>query len=87
LKDPYGRLIYFDDELREVASLILQAKARWQIEIFKQFCDEVIIFIDEPILSAIGGSSYLSVNPEEILRLLKDIVSAIEKAGGIAGIH
>ncbi len=87
LKDAYGRFIYFDDELREVSSLLLQAKARWQVEILKQYCDNVIIFIDEPILSAIGGSSYLGVDPEETLRLLKDAVTAIEQAGGIAGIH
>jgi hypothetical protein len=79
--------IYFDEELREVGSILLQAKARWQVDILKQFADEVIIFIDEPIFSAIGSSSYLGVTEEEILRILGDSVSAIEGAGGISGIH
>lgn len=87
LKDSYGRFIYFDEELREVSNMLLKAKARWQVELLRQHSDNVIIFIDEPILSAIGSSSYIGVDAEETLRLLKDMVSAIETAGGIAGIH
>ncbi len=87
LKDNYGRLVYFDEEMREISSMLLKAKVRWQIDLLKQHSDNVIIFIDEPILSAIGSSSYLGVDSEEVLRLLKDMVSAIEEAGGISGIH
>lgn len=87
LKDNFGRFIWFDEELREIASMLLAAKARWQIEMLKQHADRVIIFIDEPILSALGSSSYLGVDTGEVLRLLKDAVSAIDGAGGISGIH
>ena len=87
LKDSKGMSIYFDEELREIGSLLLQAKARWQVDILKQFADDVVIFIDEPIFSAIGSSSYLGVNEDEIIRMLGDSVSAIEGAGGISGIH
>jgi hypothetical protein len=67
--------------------MMLKAKARWQIELLRQYSDDVIIFIDEPILSAIGGSAYLGVDPDETLRLLREMVIAIETAGGISGIH
>lgn len=87
LKDNYGRPVYFDEELREISSMLLKAKVRWQIDLLRQHSDNVIIFIDEPILSAIGSSSYLGVDSEEVLRLLKDMVSAVEEAGGISGIH
>jgi hypothetical protein len=87
LKDSSGRSIFFDEELREIASMLLQAKSRWQIDMLKQNAESVIIFIDEPIFSAIGSSSYLGVDSAEVLRILKDAVSAIENAGGIAGIH
>lgn len=87
LKDNKGMSIYFDEELREIGSMLLQAKARWQVDLLKQFADEVIIFIDEPIFSAIGSSAYLGVTEEEIVRMLSDSVSAIEGAGGISGIH
>lgn len=87
LKDASGTSIYFDEEMREIGSMLLQSKARWQVETLKKLADNVIIFIDEPIFSAIGSSSYLGVDDDEILRLLGDSVSAIESAGGISGIH
>lgn len=87
LKDNYGRYIYFDEELREIASMLLKAKMRWQVGMLRQHADKVIIFIDEPILSALGSSAYLGVDTAEVLRLLQDMTSAIEEAGGISGIH
>ncbi|MCX7914125.1 MAG: hypothetical protein N2511_06025, partial [Thermodesulfovibrionales bacterium] len=87
LKDGSGRYIYFDEELREVAHMLLKAKVRWQLEVFKPCCENVIIFIDEPILSAIGSSSYIGVDSNEILRLLMELVATIKQNGGIAGIH
>lgn len=87
LKDGEGRLAYFDEELREVALMLLQAKARWQIDHLGQYADQVLIFIDEPILSALGSSAYLGVSREETLRLLRETSHAIKDSGGIPGIH
>jgi methionine synthase II (cobalamin-independent) len=87
IKDSEGRLLYFDEELRQISLMLLQAKARWQIDQLKHFADEVIIFIDEPILSAIGSTAYLGVSAEETLRLLKEMADAIKGSGGIPGIH
>jgi hypothetical protein len=87
LKDSDGRFIYFNEELREISSLLLQRKAQWQVRALSRFAGKVIIFIDEPILTAIGSSSYIGVESSEVERLLRDSVSAIKSAGGIAGIH
>jgi hypothetical protein len=87
LKDSEGRLIYFDEELREISLMVLKAKIKWQIEILKPYAEDIIIFADEPILSALGSTSYIGVNPEESLRLLREISEAIKYAGGIPGIH
>lgn len=87
LKDRDGRPIYFDEELREISLMLLKAKIRWQIDVLKQFSDNVIIFIDEPILSAIGSTVYLSVNPNEAVRLIKGASDTIKSSGGISGIH
>ena len=87
LKDMDGRLTYFDEELREIALMLLKAKIRWQIDVLKQFADNVIIFIDEPILSALGSTTYLGVNPDDAMRLLRETSDAIKNAGGISGIH
>lgn len=87
LKDRQGRVVFFDEELRQISLMLLQAKSRWQINQLRPYAEKVIIFIDEPILSAIGGSSYLGVSSEEIQRLLTEMASAITEAGGIPGIH
>ena len=87
LKDSVGRPVYFDEELREISLMLLKAKIRWQIEILKPYGEEIIIFIHEPILSALGSTSYIGVDPEETLRLLREITDAIKNAGGIPGIH
>ena len=87
LKDAEGKAVYFDEELREISLMLLKAKTRWQIDMLKQHADRVIIFVDEPILSALGSSSYLGVDSEEALRLLREITAAITSEGAIAGIH
>jgi hypothetical protein len=87
LKDNYGRLIYFDEEFREVSLLVLKAKVRWQIDVLKSYADHVILFIDEPVLSALGSSAYLGVSTEESLRLLRELSNTVHEAGGISGIH
>ncbi len=87
LKDDRGRHIYFDEELREVALLLLQQKARWQVERLSELAERVVIFIDEPILTAIGSSSYLGVEPDEVERLIRETASAIKAEGGVAGVH
>ncbi|MEC4675562.1 MAG: hypothetical protein VST72_01380 [Nitrospirota bacterium] len=87
LKDRDGRPVYFDEELREISLMLLKAKIRWQYDILKPFAENVIIFIDEPILSALGSSSYLGVNSEEALRLMVEAVETIRSLGAISGIH
>ena len=87
LKDAQGRPVYFDEEFREISLMLLQAKTRWQLDLLKQHAEKVVVFIDEPILSALGSSSYLGVSPEEVSRLLREIAGTIRSGGGIAGIH
>lgn len=87
LKDSEGKPIYFDEELREISLMLLKAKVRWQMDFLRPYAENIILFIDEPILSALGSTSYLGVKPEETRRLLKDVADAIKYAGGIPGIH
>lgn len=87
LKDAAGRLVYFDEELREISLMVLKAKVRWQVQTLQPHAGRIIIFIDEPILSALGSSGYLGVDPHEAIRLLKETTDAVRNAGAIAGIH
>lgn len=87
LKDASGKPVYYDEELREISLMLLKAKIRWQLDILKPLSPKVVIFIDEPILSALGTSAYLGVSSDEVLRLLQECMSAVRAAGGIPGIH
>ncbi|MCS7215293.1 MAG: hypothetical protein RMI30_01175 [Thermodesulfovibrio sp.] len=87
LKDEEGKIIYFDETLRELSLMHLKAKAKWQIEFLKNFSKEVIIFIDEPILQAVGTSAYISVEQSEAIRLIRELVAFVKSQDAKAGIH
>lgn len=87
LKDENGRPVYFDEEIREISLMLLKSKIRWQVNELKPFADTIIIFIDEPILSALGTSSYLGVDAGEVIRILKEVSDEIKRFNCISGIH
>jgi len=87
LTDRAKRPIFFDEEIRELAFELLKGKIRWQIEMLKPFANQVLIFIDEPILSAIGSSTYIGVDMAEVSRLLSGTVRQIKEMGALSGIH
>jgi hypothetical protein len=85
--DENKRAIYYNDIFRDVVIKAVCMKARWQIEKFKPLCQNLICFIDEPILSAFGSSTYVSVKREDIVVQLKEVVDAIHNQGAWAGMH
>lgn len=87
LKDEEGKIIYFDETLREASLMHLKSKVRWQIDFLRDFAEDIIIFVDEPILQALGTSAYISVEQSEAIRLVKELVSFIKSLGAMAGIH
>ncbi|MEI6602698.1 MAG: hypothetical protein WCL54_04365 [Clostridia bacterium] len=87
LVDENKRAIYYNDEFRDVIVKALAMKCRWQIQKFKPYAENVICFIDEPILSAFGSSTYVSVNREDVVAILGEMIDAVHADGGIAGIH
>ncbi len=88
LKYTDTRPVYFDEEYREVLLMVLKGKTRWQIQQLRQAgASRIIIFIDEPVLTALGSSTYLSVGPAEAIRLINELVQVIKAEGAIAGVH
>jgi hypothetical protein len=73
--------------MRELSLELLKGKVSWQIDVLKPFAEKVLIFVDEPILTALGTSTYIGVSNEEASRMLKEIVDYIHECGGLAGIH
>ncbi len=87
LTDKQKRPIFFDEEMKELSLELLEGKASWQIEMLRPYADKVLIFIDEPILTALGTSAYIGVGNDEASRMLTEVVDHIKECGGIAGIH
>jgi len=87
ITDENKRAMYYNEEFRDVIVKAIAAKSRWQIQQFKPFAENIICFIDEPILSAFGSSTYVSVKREDVVNILKEVIEAIHAEGAIAGIH
>jgi hypothetical protein len=85
--DENKRSIYYNEEFRDVVVKALAMKCRWQIQKFSPFADNIICFIDEPILSAFGSSTYVSVNRDVVVSLLNELVEAVHADNALAGIH
>ena len=87
IADENKRPMYYNDELRDLSLELLKGKVKEQIDALKQFADKVIIFADEPILTALGTSAYIGVSNEDALRMLQEINAYIKECGGISAIH
>ncbi|MBU2510446.1 hypothetical protein KJ966_03880 [bacterium] len=85
--DENKRAIYYNEEFLDVIVKALAMKCRWQIQKFSSFADQIICFIDEPILSAFGSSTYVSVKREGIVSQLNEVIEAVHMDNGIAGVH
>ncbi len=85
--DENKRAIYYNEEFRDLIIKALAMKARWQIQKFQPYAEKVICFIDEPILSAFGSSTYISVKRDDVVSHLSEVIEAIHQDNGIAGIH
>jgi methionine synthase II (cobalamin-independent) len=87
LVDENKRAIYYNDEFRDVIVKALAMKCRWQIQKFQPYAENIICFIDEPILSAFGSSTYVSVNRDDVVTILNEVIEAVHADNALAGIH
>jgi|TARA_B100000315_G_scaffold229647_1_gene239403 methionine synthase II (cobalamin-independent) len=85
--DENKRAIYYNEEFVDVVVKGLAMKCRWQIQKFRPYAENVLCFIDEPILSAFGSSTYVSVQREDVIAQLSEVVGAVHAEDAIAGIH
>ncbi len=85
--DENKRAIYYNAEFIDAIVKALAMKCRWQIRQFGKFAERVICFIDEPILSAFGSSTYVSVTRDDVVAKLSEVVEAVHSEGALAGVH
>jgi hypothetical protein len=85
--DENKRAIYYNEAFRDCIVKGLAAKCRWQIDKFKEYSDDLICFIDEPILAAFGSSTYVSVQRDDVISAVAEVAEAIHGAGALCGVH
>lgn len=85
--DQDKRAVYYNEEFADVVVKNTAMKARWQIEKFKPYAEQVICFIDEPILSAFGSSTYVSLQRADVVARLAEVIEAVHAAEALAGVH
>lgn len=89
LNDKEGRCAYYDETLREVIVKSLTLKALWQIAEIKKANPTTtpIIFIDEPSISQLGTSAFITISKEEVVEIFKEVAGLINSAGALSAIH
>ncbi|MGD2295472.1 MAG: hypothetical protein PVF22_06515 [Candidatus Aminicenantes bacterium] len=85
--DEDKRAIYYNEVFRDVIVKGITMKARWLLNKFNAFGYKQICFIDEPILSAFGSSTYVSIQKTEVAELLNEVVEAVRQEGALVGTH
>ena len=85
--DQDKRAIYYNDAFLDMIVKALAMKCRWQIRTFAPYAERVICFVDEPILSAFGSSTYVSVTRDDVVARIGEVVEAVHAEGALAGVH
>lgn len=89
INDINGKCIIYDETLKEVVVKLLTLKVLWQIKHIKAANPETtpIIFMDEPSISQLGTSAYLTISECDVVDMLQKISDIIKANGGISAIH
>ncbi len=89
LTDKFGRSAIYDETLREVIVKTLALKALWQINKMKEACRETtpVIFIDEPSISQLGTSAFLTVPCGMVTGMIKEIADIIKENDALSAVH
>lgn len=89
LKDQNGIAVIYDETLRDIVVKLLSLKVLWQIKHIKTANSGTIpiIFMDEPSVSQIGSSAYLTISETDVISMLKEISDEIKANGSLSAMH
>ncbi len=77
------RPVLYDEILADALAKHLRLKAAWMERQLRRLHPQVILFVDEPYLSAFG-SAFISLSREQVIALLTEVFAGIS---GLKGIH
>ncbi|MFA4933228.1 MAG: hypothetical protein WC574_02175 [Candidatus Omnitrophota bacterium] len=81
-----GKAILHDKVLMQAMVQGLGMKALWQLDLFDKFAKKIIMFFDEPYLSAVG-SAYTPVNRNDVIDVFSELASSLKRGNCLIGIH
>jgi hypothetical protein len=87
LTDETKKPIFYHPILKDVVVKGMGLKAVWLLQQFSPFAEKVIVFFDEPSLSAYGSSAFLGVSKSDVVEALAEVFSMVTERGGIPGVH
>ena len=87
LNDNECRAAWFDEQYRDVVVKGLIMKALWQARALSACADRVLMFLDEPIFSALGTPTYIGIENEHVLFALDEITVALHGIKALVGVH
>jgi hypothetical protein len=89
LTDKDGKCAFYDETLREIITKTLCLKALWQIKEIKKASPDTtpIIFFDEPSISQLGTSAFITISKNDVLEIFKEVSGLIKSNGALSAIH
>ena len=89
LVDKDGKCAFYDETLREIIVKTLSLKALWQIKNIKTANPDTIpiIFIDEPSISQLGTSAFVTISQDDVKSMFTEVSDVIKSAGALSAIH
>jgi len=87
--DKDKKCVFYDETYREVITKMLTLKALWQVKEFRKVSpnSKNIIFIDEPTMSQLGTSAFITVTKEDVQDTTNQIVDVLHKYNILVGMH
>lgn len=87
LHDQDQRAVYYDSDLFDCVVKLLEMKARWQADRLQPYCEQVVMFLDEPAMAAFGTSAYLSIKEADVARAVNEVSRPLRERGMLVGLH
>jgi hypothetical protein len=85
--DENKRALFYNEVFQDVVAKAITMKSCWLLDRFKPLGHRQICFVDEPILSAFGSSTYVSVQKADVVNLMKEVIDAIHAREALVGTH
>lgn len=85
--DEHGKPIFYHPVFKDIAVKGMGLKAMWIVEKLRPFAENIIMFFDEPSLSAYGSSAFLGVSSSDVVESLDEVFAMASSVGAITGVH